>query len=237
MSYSKTSFTNIASIDLIIGPMYAGKTTELLRKLSIYKEMGLACCYINSNKDTRSVHAFSSHNNLINKGKHITDNFDAFKVDNIVEILTLSDQYDVFGIDEAQMFDNLLSTVTQLVDNYSKKVIVSGLNGDTERSPFGEIIYLVPHAETICKLQPFCQICAKNKYIVPAVFTKNIVKKTNTILVGGKESYMAVCRYCYNNSDSLESHNYEKLPTSGSSSEDSDDSSGDTKPLIPPSVH
>ena len=58
--FNNMSFDSIASIDMIIGPMYAGKTTELLRRLSIYKEMGLRCCYINSDKDNRSSGSFST---------------------------------------------------------------------------------------------------------------------------------------------------------------------------------
>ena len=53
------------SIDLIIGPMYAGKTTELLRMLNLFVEFGLNTLYINSNVDTRSSMNFSTHNPTI----------------------------------------------------------------------------------------------------------------------------------------------------------------------------
>ena len=59
-------FTNdFASLDLIIGPMYGGKTTELLRRLTVCQEMGLRCCYVNSSQDSRTKTAFSTHNQLI----------------------------------------------------------------------------------------------------------------------------------------------------------------------------
>ena len=228
--------STIASIDLIIGPMYAGKTTELIRRLTIYKEMGLRCCYINSDKDTRSSDVFSTHNKVLNDTKNINDKFDARKMPmDISELIELYDQYDVFGIDEAQMFSNLVSTCTQLVDNYDKKIIMSALNGDSDRRPFGEIIYLVPQADSIVKLEPFCQICAQHQKITPAIFTKNIVDKTNTIMIGGKETYVAVCRACYK--DTTDPHEppepqaYERLSTS-SSSHSQDDQCSPTTPLI-----
>ena len=78
--FNNMSFDSIASIDMIIGPMYAGKTTELLRRLSIYKEMGLRCCYINSDKDNRSSGSFSTHNKVLQNTKRLDDEFDAYKM-------------------------------------------------------------------------------------------------------------------------------------------------------------
>ena len=231
---------SIASIDLIIGPMYAGKTTELLRRLSIYKELGLRCCYVNSDKDTRSSDAFSTHNNILRTAKNIQKEFDTCRMpQDIAEMMELHDQYDVFGIDEAQMFINLVSTCSQLVDNHNKKIIMAALNGDSDRRPFGEIIYLVPQADSIVKLEPFCQICASRHKITPAIFTKNIVDKTDTIMIGGKETYAAVCRSCYMDAPTpSDSPTYSKLQTDSSksskssSSKSSSDSGSPSKPLI-----
>jgi len=193
---------DFAGLELLIGPMFAGKTTELLRKLCIYKEMGLRCCYVNSQHDSRSTTAFSTHNKLLQQSNIFDQStgITSLKVYNIVEIIPMMNDFDVFAIDEAQLFMNLLSTCNQLVDDNNKRVIVAGLNGDSDRIPFGEIIHLIPFANTIKKLEPFCQLCAKNSKISTAIFTKCIVDKTDTILIGGTDVYAAVCRSCYNDS-------------------------------------
>ena len=59
--------TNNPGIDLIIGPMFAGKSTELIRRLNIYSELGLKTLYINSSLDKRSDKVFSTHNPSICK--------------------------------------------------------------------------------------------------------------------------------------------------------------------------
>ena len=193
---------NFASLDLLIGPMFAGKTTELLRQLTILSEMGLNCCYVNSKQDSRSSGPFSTHNNLLNQA-HFSDNskkpISSIKITNIEELLCHVDQYDVFGIDEAQLFSGLLSVCNQLVDDNNKKVIVAGLNGTSEREPFGEIVNLIPFSDKIQKLEPFCKLCAEQKLFTPAIFTKCMIDKTNTIMIGGKDIYTAVCRQCYIN--------------------------------------
>jgi thymidine kinase len=229
MNHPKQFVNNFASIDLIIGPMYGGKTTELLRRLVVCKEMGLRCCYINSSSDSRTQTAYSTHNKLLanassakSTGNLLGDTDDfiaAVKIDEISDLLTMIDDYDVFGIDEAQLFTNLLSTTTQLADIHHKRIIVAGLNGTSERRVFGEILYLIPHANTIQKLEPFCKLCAENSKITPAIFTKCTVSKSSTIMIGGKDSYVAVCRECYNDTDSSTANSptvqiYQSVPSS-----------------------
>lgn len=184
--------TNIPGIDLIIGPMFAGKSTELIRRLNIFAELGLKTLYINSFLDKRSDEVFSTHNPSICKiGK-----IEAKKLENLLD--TNFQNYDVIGIDEAQMFSELKNCVINQVNNLGKKIIIAGLNGDYRRESFGEINDLIPHCDTITKLDPFCTICANNKIISKAIFTKRITNSTKTLLIGGKESYLPVCRKCYN---------------------------------------
>ena len=225
MNHPKQFVNNFASIDLIIGPMYGGKTTELLRRLVVCKEMGLRCCYINSTSDSRAQTAYSTHNKLLSNASKSskstgnllgdTDDFiGTVKINEITDLLTMIDDYDVFGIDEAQLFTNLLSTTTQLADIHHKRIIIAGLNGTSERRMFGEILYLIPHANTIQKLEPFCKLCAEKSKITPAIFTKCTVSKSSTIMIGGKDSYVAVCRECYNTNESQMIQEYQCLPLS-----------------------
>ena len=80
----------------------------------------------------------------------------------------------------------------------NKKIIIAGLNGDYLRKPFGEINDLLPFCDTITKLDSFCVPCSKNKKISKAIFTKRLSQSKETLLIGGKESYIPTCRKCYN---------------------------------------
>ena len=82
----------IPSLDLIIAPMYSGKTTEIIRRLVIFKEMEMKVLYINSIKDDRSKETFSTHNPTL---KSIP--FDSIKSKNLASVNVSN--YEVIGID------------------------------------------------------------------------------------------------------------------------------------------
>ena len=164
------------SIDLIIGPMYAGKSTELIRRLVIYHEMDMKVLYINSEKDNRSTYTFSTHNETISNLP-----FSSIKVNDLKLNI---DNYDVIGIDEAQLFSSLLEIVLDWTENKNKIVIIYGLNADYKRSQFGEVNNLIPYCDTVTKLHPFCLLCKKNKNIIEkALFTKRITDDKDTIIM------------------------------------------------------
>ena len=171
------------SIDLIIGPMFAGKTTELLRRLNIYVELGIPTLYVNSSLDSRSQLTFSTHNPLLKS----IDNIDSVKVEYLSEVQI--DNYKVIGIDEAQFFTDLKKNVSSYVYK-GKKIIISGLNGDYQQKSFGDIIDLVPLCDSIDLLAPFCKQCTDN--LTPAPFTKRIDSDHNTISIDS--TYIPVCR-------------------------------------------
>ena len=173
------------SINLIIGPMYAGKTTELLRRLNIYAELDIKTLYINSTLDSRSNFAFSSHNPLLKSTKSTI--CDHIKVKNLFDVNC--DQYQVIGIDEGQFFSNLKSYITSYV-NKGKKIIISGLNGDYKQEPFGDIINLIPLCDSVDLLTPFCKLCKDQ--LIPAPFTKRTSNEKATIVVNS--NYIPVCR-------------------------------------------
>ena len=112
--------TNFPTIDLIIGPMFAGKTTELIRRLNIYAELGFKTLYINSSLDTRSNKIFSTHNPIIEKIHKI----DTIKIEYLCEANMWI--YDIIGIDESQLFSNLKKHVIKYTEDYGKKLIVAG---------------------------------------------------------------------------------------------------------------
>jgi thymidine kinase len=185
--------TSLPSINLIIGPMFSGKSTELLRRLTIYAEMGFEVLYINSALDTRSEKEFSTHNPLIGT---IHPKITKLKTNDIMKVAI--DDFFIIGIDEGQLISNLKQFVVNAVEEKGKIVIVAGLNGDFKREKFGEINDLLPLCDTIEKLNPFCKLCMDSaKIITHAIFTKRIVANTEVVVIGDHTSYIPVCRECY----------------------------------------
>ena len=184
------------SLDLIIGPMFSGKTTELLRRLYTLSSINKKCIYINSQLDDREDANFSSHNPSIT-----TINVDSMKVNKFDDkLLNTISNYDVIGIDESQLFnDDIVKFVLHIVDTLNKKVIMCGLNSDFKREKFGYILDLVPHCDTIIKLYPYCTRCSKKGLIIKALFSKRISGGDDCVIDVGYDNYVPLCRTCYNN--------------------------------------
>lgn len=188
-----TTFVTKMSLHIIIGSMYSGKTTELLRQLSRDACIGRDILYINHNLDNRDG-VFSTHNPLC---KARNSKLDAIKVSTLPKLEEVS-KYDTVGIDESQFFDNL-DQVREYIEKGNINVIMAGLNGDAEQKKFGKILDLIPYADTTTQLHGLCNKCAENGESVPAPFTLRLGKKlTNSnIDIGGCDKYIAVCRKHY----------------------------------------
>ena len=180
-------------LHLIIGPMFSGKTTNMLNKLGVLYDTGHKVVYLNHNIDNRDPNAcYSTHSSILSGSvssfhmKQTDSDLGTLDWDQIVA------DYDVVGIDEAQFFGRaLLDFVKYLVDN-NKYVFVAGLNGDFNKNKFGYVLDLIPKADKVNLLSAFC---AKCKTLTKAPFSKRIVEgNTDNILVGGSESYIPVCR-------------------------------------------
>ena len=130
-------------IDLILGPMFSGKTSYLLRELLIFSKMGSNVLYINHSLDNRSEESFSTHNPMIEKDR-IISSLDMTKTDNLEKVYEMSKGYDIIGIDEAQFFKGLRSYVIDMSEKYGKRVIVASLSGNFKRELFGETVELIP---------------------------------------------------------------------------------------------
>lgn len=182
-------------LDVIIGPMYSGKTDYLLRELNIFSIMGARTLYVNHSLDTRGE-IFSSHNPLISPDS--LGKIDTKKVFDVAELISAADDYLVIGIDEAQFFNGLKDAVMHLVEEKGKRVLVAGLSGNYLREPFGDLIQLIPVCDRVTKLSSCCSICAKAKQIKQAHFSHRIQSEMKKeILVGAKDEYIPLCRECF----------------------------------------
>jgi thymidine kinase len=177
--------TQVGYLELIIGPMYAGKSTELIRIINRYKCLNKKIIIINHDfNDRYGLKGLTTHNSV--------------KVDSCINLLKLGDldknilkDSDVIIIEELQFFEDAYNIVIDWCDNLNKSVICAGLDGDFLRNPFGDVLRLIPHAEKITKLNALCKRCGDGTL---AHFTKRIIENNDTTLVGSDGLYEAVCR-------------------------------------------
>ena len=170
------------SLDVIMGGMFSGKSTELIRRVTRHEAINNYVLVINSNKDTRSSESVVM--------THDSQKRHCVKLKDLLGISI--DDYDVIAIDEAQFFPGLRSFVEQAL-NANKHVIVAGLDGDYKQRPFGELFDVIPLANEVIKLRALCMDCHDG---TPGPFTKRCITcSQDTIeVIGGKEIYKAVCR-------------------------------------------
>lgn len=175
-------------VELIFGPMFSGKTTELIRRIRRHEAIGRSILVINSSLDTRCGEEIRSHDEKVLRAK---------KVERLTVDITPADLegVHVVAIDEAQFFPDLLDAVLYLTVLRGIDVIVSGLNGDARQQKFGQILDLIPFADNVTHLHGLCGMCRDG---TPGSFsqlsapTKSV---EHQILVGAKESYICVCRH------------------------------------------
>lgn len=170
------------ALEIIMGSMYSGKSTELIRRMNRLKSIGMRCLLVNHTQDTRVNGDFIQTHD----GKKIK----AVKTNDIL-LLDIK-PYDAIAIDEAQFFTNLLPAVAIMLEN-DKHVIVAGLNGDYQRKKFGEVLDLIPLADDVTFTRALCQECAHPHR--HASFTKRMSNEKETISV--ESTYVAVCRQCF----------------------------------------
>lgn len=114
----------------------------------------------------------------------------------------------VIGIDEGQFFPDVVE-FCEAMANAGKTVIVAALDGTFQRKAFGNILQLVPLAESVVKLNAVCMECYRE-----ASYTKRLGAEKEVEVIGGAEKYHAVCRVCYFKKRSQQSvtENKENLP-------------------------
>lgn len=170
------------SLCLIIGPMFSGKTTELIRRITRYEYSGKSCIILKSHIDTR-FSEITSHSCI----KY--SNFKSLRILNELDSIS----YDVIGIDEGQFFiKEDLDLFIRLNLEKDKIIIISALDCDYKMNEFNQIVSLVYNCEEVIKLTAICKYCKNN-----ASFTKRLSKSKELILVGGDKDYVPVCRKCY----------------------------------------
>lgn len=181
-------------IELIIGPMYANKSTELIKIYNRYSVINKNIIVINHVINNRyGTNSISTHDKTVLNDCMIFDKL-SLLMENHEELYQKSE---IIIIEEVQFFPDAYEFITNAVDNDNKIIIAAGLSGDFNRQPFEIVTKLIPHAEKINKLSALCKYCSDG---TSAHFSKLIVKdftENGQIIVGGTEKYEAVCRKHY----------------------------------------
>jgi len=175
-------------LEVITGPMFCGKTDELLRRLRR--------AIIAKQKIQVFKPGFDIRYSNEKVTSHAGNEYEAYPVENISEVPTLLlDDVTVVAIDEAQFFDEEIIPVVQDLVDRGIRVIVAGLDMDFRGVPFGQMPKLLALAEVVDKLHAICMVCGeeatRTQRLVdgePAYFDDPI------IIVGASEMYEARCR-------------------------------------------
>tara|TARA_B110000495_G_C22968998_1_gene568562 strand:- start:568 stop:1161 length:594 start_codon:yes stop_codon:yes gene_type:complete len=191
-----TNNINMGYLKIILGSMFAGKTTELVKEYKRHESCGFECLFINHKIDTRYVNEenkTSTHDRVLVNSINVGDNlFDFFNKKSFL------DRYKVILINEGQFFKDLYKFVDYIVNSLHKKVYVCGLDGDFKRKKIGSILDIIPLCDDVIKLKAICMNCKTND----GIFTYRLTKEKEQIVVGVK-NYSVVCRKCYNSFNDL----------------------------------
>lgn len=177
-------------IELVIGPMYASKSSELIKTVNRYKVINKKILIVNHSINNRyGTNFISTHDKKILEDCIVIDNLNSLS--NNINYL----EAEIIVIEELQFFKDAFDFITNAADNDHKTIIGVGLAGDFNRDAFGDILRLIPHAEKITKLSALCKECSDG---TKAHFTKLIKNNDiNQVQVGSIEKYEAVCRKHY----------------------------------------
>lgn len=191
----------MANLDIIIGPMFAGKSCELIRRIRLLKVLKKEYLVIKPKIDNR-------YDTLYDSNMIVSHNFDkehCIVLNNMNEIYN-NNLYgiDTIFIDEGQFFDDLVIVVKKLVEIDGKNVVITGLDGDSNRNKFGHILDLIPYCNTCIKINAACIMCLDG---TKAPFSyRNKTNNNDQILIGAGDTYMSLCRKHYLESTDLETN-------------------------------
>ena len=177
-------------VEIILGCMFSGKSTELLRRCNRYKAIGKSIVLINHSLDIRTDNSIRTHDGTKCVAIKLTSLMSLVHDKQYRDILYSSS---VIGIDEGQFFDDLVEFVLA-VETLNKIVIIAGLDGDSERKPFGQLLQCIPLCDSVVKLTALDMV---KKDGTAAIFSKRVENMKSTIVIGAEEVYQAVSRATY----------------------------------------
>lgn len=186
MDSVQTSNTSHGFLEIVIGPMFSGKTSHLINLHKQYSLANMKPFIINYEDDKRYDNVkISTHD------KQMVESNNCLVLSNILDENTIQN-FNVFLINEAQFFPDIYDSVLKLLE-HNKIVHIVGLDGDFQRNVFGDIYKLIPHCDSIIKKKSICMKCKNG---TKAIFSHRITNETATKVIGS-DNYIPLCRSCY----------------------------------------
>ncbi|RRA48153.1 thymidine kinase [Acidipila sp. EB88] len=170
-------------LEVITGPMFSGKSEELMRRLRRAEIARLHTVCFKPSLDTRNApERISSHSQQVRAATPVA-------TVHAMQAALSQDPAEVIGIDETQFFAQDLVPLLQSLVQHGRRVIVAGLDMTFAGEPFGVVPQLMALADDVSKLSAVCTICG-----APAVHSQRLGHSRATVLVGAQEAYEARCR-------------------------------------------
>jgi thymidine kinase len=172
-------------IEVIVGPMFSGKSEELIRLLRRALIARQRVQVFKPRLDNRyAAGDVVSHSQM---------RIPCELVEHSDEIMPrLDPRTEVVGIDEGQFFDDQLPRLCGHLANLGKRVVVAGLDMDYRGVPFGPMPTLLAVAEKVQKINAICTRCG-----APAAYTQRLIASDELVVVGAAGDYEARCRRCH----------------------------------------
>jgi len=174
----------MGKLEVICGPMFSGKSEELLRRLKRAQIAKQSFILYKPAIDNRYSETHVVTHSGIEMKCHIIRSAES--------LLDSVDNTDIIAIDEAQFLDENTPNIVEVLVKNGKRVIVAGLDMDSSGIPFGPMPQLLAKAEDILKVTAVCEKCGKD---ATHTYRYNASHSNNdTILVGASDHYEARCR-------------------------------------------
>lgn len=171
-------------IEVICGSMFSGKTEELIRRLKRAEFARLRVEIFKPRIDVRY-----SEEEVVS---HDASAIRSTPVDSAQNILLMTSDVDVVGIDEAQFFDQGLVEVCRQLADSGVRVIVAGLDMDFTGKPFGPMPALMATAEYVTKVHAICVRCGNLAH-----HSHRLTNDEKQVMLGAQDSYEPICRHCF----------------------------------------
>ena len=179
------------SLELIVGPMFAGKSSAILSRVRRARTLNwnvfLVTCAIDTRYDASGCQIIT----------HDKDGLSAIGVKSLDGVRGLADYQAarLVILEEGQFFPDLYAFVKAAVEEDGKDLIIVGLDGDSDRKPFGQMLELIPLCDKVTKLTSLCKRCGDG---TPAIFSALVKgQKEGQVCVGGADMYEPMCRKHY----------------------------------------
>ncbi|QHN04958.1 thymidine kinase [Granulicella sp. WH15] len=180
--------TEPGRIEVIVGPMFSGKSEELIRRLKRARIARQRVACFKPDIDLRYHRtAIASHSSQTHEATTVanTERLKEALHPQLAEI-------EVVGIDEAQFFDDSLVAYALDLVHLGKRILIAGLDTTFTGEPFGPIPALMAVSDEVAKLSAVCMVCG-----APAIHTQRLGSSQELVVVGAAGVYEARCRACF----------------------------------------